>query len=81
MTGVSTSDHGACQGRRAREVLTSAALESSEVTFKSRGDVCADIWICWFASMPQSAQRLGRALQTTTLKENEVVAESKEQEK
>ena len=81
VTAVGASDHGACRARRTSEVLTSASRESSEATFKARGDVCADIWILWFASKHQSAQRGGRALRTTTLKGNEVVAESKEQEK
>ena len=81
MTAVGASNHGARQGRCAREVLTGASLESSEVTFKARGDICADIWILWFASKHQSAQRGGRALRMTTLKGNEEVAESKEQEK
>ena len=80
-TAVGASDHGGCRGRRARVVLTSTSLESSEATFKARGGVCADIWILWFASKRQSAQRGGRALQTTTLKGNKVVAESKGQEK
>ena len=62
-------------------MLTSASLESSDATFKARGDVGADIWILWFASKPQSAQRVACALRATTLKGNEVVAESKEQEK